>query len=1369
MADNGYSDGSVVVSTDLDTQGFEAGSDRLKNAIDSSTDKFQELGETLKNTMDQGVQAVQDGVPIIDKSLRDSVNAFQTNSKDIQSWVDKWADAVPEKKFESSISAINKMLSGLEGKFGEVSQAYASATDGGDKEISKFESKAATVEAKMDQLGSKIEEVYGTGIKTPNGEIFSAKDSDELKLIISKFDGLQKELARMQTEIVKVKTEAEAAKAAEVAAVEKARAETEAASESTRKLAEENKRAWQTVKQDVKSAESETKAFDSSYNSIGNSLKSLENKIFGLGPTAKKAMGGSESAVDSFEFKVANTQRQIQYLRERLEALGSTKVTSEEYNTLNSNLEAARAKLNELLTAKQKMLSNGTDKSSTEWKDTETAIVRATTQIQRYEQEKAQMEANGTSHIGGADMSGYQELEQIISTLETRIAELEAQVNKANGRTNILKTTLKGMGKIGVSAFQLVGKGIKTAVSKMMSFRKQSGGAVNGVKKLTKAFTSLGTRLKSLIKERFISVIASSVTEGIKNLSQVSPEVNAAMSSMMTALSQLKNSFAAAFAPILTAVTPILTTLINLLSDAFTKLGMFISALTGATSFKKAVTVQKDYAASLNDTSKAADKANKSVAGFDDLNNTSSSDSSSDNATNPADMFENVPIESKIVDFAKRLKDAFLGGDYEGLGSMIADKVNGIFQKINNAIRWDNVGPKITAFVDGLTRTFNALVDNINWTLIGDTIAKGINTLINTIYLLVTGIDWANLGKSLMNGLNGIIHGIDWGRLGTTIGSLFQSAISFLHSVVHNFDFMGLATGLGTSINNAFAAIDWAMLGDTLSTGVKNVYASIRQFIKTIDFNAIGSDVATALNNIDWPGIITELIGYISEVLTGALDLLIGFAQKLDWAKLGTDLWNCIVKVLTEIDWGGILAKVFELLGTAVGGIATLAISLIQSIWDALKEAWYALGDYFVEEVDAAGGNLWEGFANGIIKGLVNIGTWIKEHIFDPFINGFKSVFGIHSPSTVMEDMGGFLIQGLKNGISNIWTGIKTFFSDAWQGIKTTCTKAWDKIKTSCTEAWDKVTGKISDACGTIKSKVSEGFSNAVSTISSKVSSIKSKISEGFSNAVSTVSSKISNIKSKVSEGFSSMVSTVSGKVSDIAGAVSDKFSDMCSDAWTWGSDICSNISNGINSCADWVRDSVSSVASTIKDFLGFSEPDKGPLSNFHTYMPDMLQLMADGINKNKGIAIHAVSDLASAISDEAQDTSVLMPICAETQYTRFLNNFSNSITDAFTNLISRLEIIASNVSFTTPAVAAGTVTPYSVNYIAAHKNRDNTTLIDTESILSRIDTISRKLDDVVDAIENKETGITDEAVYTSVKRSARRETKSTGKNPFSV
>lgn len=70
-------------------------------------------------------------------------------------------------------------------------------------------------------------------------------------------------------------------------------------------------------------------------------------------------------------------------------------------------------------------------------------------------------------------------------------------------------------------------------------------------------------------------------------------------------------------------------------------------------------------------------------------------------------------------------------------------------------------------------------------------------------------------------------------------------------------------------------------------------------------------------------------------------------------------------------------------------------------------------------------------------------------------------------------------------------------------------------------------------------------------------------------------------------------------------------FLDIASD---WGADIIEGLVNGIFGGISYVEDAVSSVASSIRDFIGFSEPERGPLSNFHTYMPDMFDLLTEGV-----------------------------------------------------------------------------------------------------------------------------------------------------------
>ena len=88
---------------------------------------------------------------------------------------------------------------------------------------------------------------------------------------------------------------------------------------------------------------------------------------------------------------------------------------------------------------------------------------------------------------------------------------------------------------------------------------------------------------------------------------------------------------------------------------------------------------------------------------------------------------------------------------------------------------------------------------------------------------------------------------------------------------------------------------------------------------------------------------------------------------------------------------------------------------------------------YFQGKIEECGGDVVAGILKGIIDGMLGIGNWIVTNIFKPFIDGFKAAFGIHSPSTVMAEMGQYLWEGFCNGI-------KEFFSDPTSFIQANIT-----------------------------------------------------------------------------------------------------------------------------------------------------------------------------------------------------------------------------------------------------------------------------------------------------------------------------------------
>ena len=94
-----------------------------------------------------------------------------------------------------------------------------------------------------------------------------------------------------------------------------------------------------------------------------------------------------------------------------------------------------------------------------------------------------------------------------------------------------------------------------------------------------------------------------------------------------------------------------------------------------------------------------------------------------------------------------------------------------------------------------------------------------------------------------------------------------------------------------------------------------------------------------------------------------------------------------------------------------------------------------------------------------------------------------------------------------------------------------------------------------------------------------------------------------------------------------------DFFTELPDRALTWGKDLIDSFVNGIKGAIGSLGEAVSSAAQTVADFLGFSEPERGPLSDFHTYAPDMMDLYANGIRENA----YKVTDAMDSVAGQMQ------------------------------------------------------------------------------------------------------------------------------------
>lgn len=307
------------------------------------------------------------------------------------------------------------------------------------------------------------------------------------------------------------------------------------------------------------------------------------------------------------------------------------------------------------------------------------------------------------------DLKYYDTLVSEIDRAKNNISRLNAEIQSLENSKNGMEDKANSIKNIR-DASEKASKSIRKMGD---SAKKSSGGFKVGLKTMLKYVFGV----QSLIA--LINKLRSAMVEGLKNLAQFNDGVNptnTALSNLKSALTQLKNSFAVAFAPILTVIEPILTRLISLLSTAMNYVGQFFAALTGASTFTKAIKVQENYAKSLNGTAAAAKKAKGSLASIDELNNQSKQDNSGAGGTvSPNDMFEVAPIESKIAGLASKLK-SILDPIKESLQNWFKNidfqPLIDSFEKLKTAIEplTDNIGKGLLWLLENVLEPLGSFV-----------------------------------------------------------------------------------------------------------------------------------------------------------------------------------------------------------------------------------------------------------------------------------------------------------------------------------------------------------------------------------------------------------------------------------------------------------------------------------------------------------------------------------------------------------------------------------------------------------------------------------------------------------------------------------
>lgn len=665
--------------------------------------------------------------------------------------------------------------------------------------------------------------------------------------------------------------------------------------------------------------------------SVEKELESLKAKQNSMSDKDARTMTSGYSAVMN-NIKETETRldslinKQIEWVEMGLDPSHHT------FRELDEEIEDARKELDRYVAKQKSMESSGTAYSYTEkWKALQNQITAAKEKLMQYRSQESKMASSGEDYAPTKNYSGGKAVlsqakgfgsagaKEIGKTL-TELGKLHPALAKAMRLAQSFGNTAKKAFKAGSTAAKVLQAPLKASTGFLKILGSGFGSVLTKLKAMVPALnrtnrsmnsmygsgSKLG-RMWSMLKMTAGFMAASfvimgsvnSAKEGFKNLSQYSEQTNADLSMLMSSLTQLKNSFATAFAPILTAVAPMLNTLIGWVTSATTAVAHFFGALTGQKTVTVAKKVTQDFASSVADTGSEAEDANekakklqRTLMGFDQINKLESPDKKSSGnsgaALSPSEMFTTEEVDGVASGWAQKIKDAWAKADFTEIGFILGEKLNGAL----NGINWTKINTTLSNIAKSVATFLNGFIDGTDWGLVGSTFANGINTLVNAGYTFVTTFNWKKFGTAIADSINGFIKDLDLSKA-----------------------------------------------GKTFSDGIKGIFNTINTALKETDWNAIGKKVGDFLTNVDWVGVLKSVGLAIVNAVTGVLNFadslfksICDGLKKMSWSKVLKDVWGLIKSA-----WG-LTVKVLK-----------VGISLFKNGWSVLSK-WLGINSKGVEQ-----------------------------------------------------------------------------------------------------------------------------------------------------------------------------------------------------------------------------------------------------------------------------------------------------------------------------------------------------------------------------------------------------------------------------------
>ena len=466
--------------------------------------------------------------------------------------------------------------------------------------------------------------------------------------------------------------------------------------------------------------------------------------------------------------------------------------------------------------------------------------------------------------------------------------------------------------------------------------------------------------------------------------------------------------------------------------------------------------------------------------------------------------------------------------------------------------------------------------------------------------------------------------------LPTLVPSLVQLVTDIVQVLIDNIPLLidaalQLVTGLAQGIINAIPVLV-AALPTLITSLIDGLLSAIPQIIQA------GIDLLTSLITA-LPEIITTIVAAIPEIINGiitallenipliiqaGIDLLVALIQALPQIittivqaipQIISGIVNALVQNIPQIIQAGV-----QLFVAIIQNLPTIIVEIVKAVPQIVSGIVSAFGSLVGEMVNA-GANL----LHGLWEGISSAASWLWEKVTgwaSSLVDGIKSFFGIHSPSTVFAEIGTNMGEGVGVGFGESMDGVSADMTAAMGGAgQLTAAEAVRAVNDGIIANIEGLSGAVS----AIVERVITGLTAQAQRLNQAGQDFDKHISSGMITAIPQITAKIPQITQSIITAFNAQnqkfieagitidkniasgmvqgIPQITSKVAQIVQPILTELRSFVSEFTEAGEDMVRGIWQGFQNMSGWlesrVRSMMREIVAAVEDEMQIASPSK--------------------------------------------------------------------------------------------------------------------------------------------------------------------------------